>query len=229
MCTPPKTPVVVEAPKDAVERRVTPPLSPRSRLRVTRGEETRMPTAHGDFDAVCYTETNSGLEHLVLTKGDLDTAQAPLARVHSECATGDIFGSRRCDCGEQLQKSLQLIHEADAGLLIYLRGQEGRGIGLNAKLTAYALQDQGRDTIEANEDQGLPVDARRYDAVAHILSDLRVDAVRLLTNNPAKCEALEALGVRVVERVPVLTEPTPENYRYLRTKQDRMGHRLELE
>ena len=229
MCTPPKAPVVVEAPKDAVERRVTPPLSPRSRLRVTRGEETRMPTAHGDFDAVCYTETNSGLEHLVLTRGDVSTAQAPLARVHSECATGDIFGSRRCDCGEQLQKSLQLIAAADAGVLIYLRGQEGRGIGLNAKLTAYALQDQGRDTIEANEDQGLPVDARRYDAVAHILSDLRVDAVRLLTNNPAKCEALEALGVRVAERVPVLTEPTPENYKYLRTKQDRMGHRLELE
>ena len=228
MCTPPKTPVVVEAPKDAVERRVTPPLSPRSRLRVTRGEPTRMPTAHGDFDAVCYTETNSGLEHLVLTKGDLDTAQAPLARVHSECATGDIFGSRRCDCGEQLQKSLQLIHESNAGVLIYLRGQEGRGIGLNAKLTAYALQDQGRDTIEANEDQGLPVDARRYDAVAHILSDLRVDAVRLLTNNPAKCEALEELGIKVVERIPVVTEPNEENYKYLLTKQKRMGHLLGL-
>ena len=108
-----------------------------------------------------------------------------------------------------MQKSLQLIAAADAGVLIYLRGQEGRGIGLNAKLTAYALQDKGRDTIEANEDQGLPVDARRYDAVAHILADLRVDAVRLLTNNPAKCEALEALGVRVAERIPVLTAPTP--------------------
>ena len=181
-------------------------------MRVTRGEETRMPTAHGDFDAVCYTETNSGLEHLVLTKGDVSAAQAPLARVHSECATGDIFGSRRCDCGEQLQKSLQLIAAADAGVLIYLRGQEGRGIGLNAKLTAYALQDQGRDTIEANEDQGLPVDARRYDAVARILADLRVDAVRLADEQPGEVRGPRALGVRVQERVPVLTAPTPENY-----------------
>jgi 3,4-dihydroxy 2-butanone 4-phosphate synthase/GTP cyclohydrolase II len=214
---------------DEIERRVTPPLSPRrDRLRLTRGEQTRMPTAHGNFDAVCYTESSSGLEHLVLTKGDVGRAQAPLVRAHSECATGDIFGSRRCDCGEQLQRSLQLIAASDAGCLIYLRGHEGRGIGLGAKLTAYALQDQGRDTIEANEDQGLPVDGREYDAVARVLNDLNVDAVRLLTNNPAKVEALEALGVKVLKRVPVLTEPTPENYRYLKTKQDRMGHELGL-
>ena len=169
MCTPPKTPVVVEAPKDAVERRVTPPLSPRSRLRVTRGEPTRMPTQHGDFDAVCYTETNSGLEHLVLTKGDLDTAQAPLARVHSECATGDIFGSRRCDCGEQLQKSLQLIHESNAGVLIYLRGQEGRGIGLRFPRLLRSRDDKGADEA-TNADQVLDMYLKQ-DSVKDAVAD----------------------------------------------------------
>ena len=225
MCTPPKTPVVVEAPKDAVERRVTPPLKPR--LRVTRGEETRMPTAHGDFDAVCYTETNSGLEHLVLTKGDVSAAQAPLARVHSECATGDIFGSRRCDCGEQLQRSLELVR-ASGGVLLYLRGHEGRGIGLGEKLKAYGLQDRGRDTIEANTELGHDVDGRDYDAAAAMLRDLGLSEVRLLTNNPAKVQALEDLGITVVERVQIEVTPNEDNIAYLLTKQTRMGHDLNL-
>ena len=155
-------------------------------------------------------------------------AEAPLVRLHSECATGDIFGSRRCDCGEQLKAGLEAIQAAEAGVLIYLRGHEGRGIGLGAKLEAYTLQDEGRDTIEANEDLGHPVDARDYEAGAAILRDLGVSRVRLLTNNPAKCEALEELGIKVVERIPVVTEPNEENYKYLLTKQKRMGHLLGL-
>jgi GTP cyclohydrolase II len=148
-------------------------------------------------------------------------------RVHSECATGDIFGSRRCDCGEQLQRSLELVR-ASGGVLLYLRGHEGRGIGLGAKLRAYALQDRGRDTIEANADQGLPVEARTYGAAAAMLRDLGVDAVRLLTNNPAKCDALAAFGIAVAARVPLVTTPNEDNVAYLRTKQARMGHDLGL-
>ena len=154
--------------------------------------------------------------------------EAPLVRIHSECATGDIFGSRRCDCGEQLERSLADIHAADAGVLLYLRGHEGRGIGLGAKLEAYALQDRGRDTIDANTDLGHPVDARSYEAAAAILRDLGVDRVRLLTNNPEKCDALRDLGIDVVERVPLVTTPNEENYKYLLTKQKRMGHLLDL-
>jgi 3,4-dihydroxy 2-butanone 4-phosphate synthase/GTP cyclohydrolase II len=221
---------------------------------VVRGAVTRMPTAHGLFDAVCYAEPASGVEHIALLAGDVcpgaaaDRARiprpardraaaaapatdprrlAPLVRVHSECATGDIFGSRRCDCGEQLQRSLELVR-ASGGVLLYLRGHEGRGIGLGAKLRAYALQDRGRDTIEANADQGLPVEARTYGAAAAMLRDLGVDAVRLLTNNPAKCDALAAFGIAVAARVPLVTTPNEDNVAYLRTKQARMGHDLGL-
>ena len=152
----------------------------------------------------------------------------PLVRVHSECATGDIFGSKRCDCGEQLQRALRDIHAADAGVLLYLRGHEGRGIGLGAKLQAYGLQDRGRDTVDANTELGHAVDGRDYVGAAAMLRDLGLSEVKLLTNNPAKVEELEKLGVTVVERVPVLTTPNEENYKYLLTKQKRMGHDLGL-
>ena len=157
-----------------------------------------------------------------------DAPPVPLVRVHSECATGDIFGSKRCDCGEQLETALAEVHAAEAGVVLYLRGHEGRGIGLGAKLRAYALQDRGRDTIEANADQGLPVEARTYGAAAAMLRDLGVDAVRLLTNNPAKCDALAAFGIAVAARVPLVTTPNEDNVAYLRTKQARMGHDLGL-
>ena len=229
---------------------------------VDRGTVTRMPTSHGDFDAVVFTESQTGLEHVALLKGPLgesvdadrreiprperrrpqsafpppgaaaagaaEKPPVPLVRVHSECATGDIFGSRRCDCGEQLETALAEVHAAEAGVVLYLRGHEGRGIGLGAKLRAYALQDRGRDTIEANADQGLPVEARTYGAAAAMLRDLGVDAVRLLTNNPAKCDALAAFGISVAARVPLVTTPNEDNVAYLRTKQARMGHDLGL-
>mmetsp|Transcript_16811 Transcript_16811/g.50200 ORF Transcript_16811/g.50200 Transcript_16811/m.50200 type:complete len:235 (+) Transcript_16811:124-828(+) len=227
MCKPPST---LERHVAEVTPPATPPLAdaicaPPPPLRLARGATTRMPTRFGAFEARCYTE-ESGQEHLVLFTGDL--TRSPLARVHSECATGDIFGSRRCDCGEQLHRALAAISEAGAGVLVYVRGHEGRGIGLGAKLEAYALQDAGRDTIEANEELGHPVDARNYGAAAAMLRDLGATSVRLMTNNPRKCDELARLGVAVAERVPLVTEPTADNLRYLRTKQDRMGHDLGL-
>mmetsp|Transcript_23948 Transcript_23948/g.95028 ORF Transcript_23948/g.95028 Transcript_23948/m.95028 type:complete len:602 (-) Transcript_23948:1199-3004(-) len=153
---------------------------------------------------------------------------APLVRIHSECATGDIFSSRRCDCGEQLEIAMADISSEVMGLLLYIRGHEGRGIGLNSKLAAYALQDRGRDTVEANRDQGLPVDARSYAVAAAMLFDLGISQVRLMTNNPSKCDALRRLGINVTERVPLLTAPNAENYDYLLTKQRKMGHILNL-
>ena len=152
----------------------------------------------------------------------------PLVRVHSECATGDIFGSRRCDCGEQLETALAEVHAAEAGVVLYLRGHEGRGIGLGEKLKAYGLQDRGRDTIEANTELGHDVDGRDYDAAAAMLRDLGLSEVRLLTNNPAKVEALEDLGITVVERVQIEVTPHEDNIAYLLTKQTRMGHDLNL-
>jgi 3,4-dihydroxy 2-butanone 4-phosphate synthase/GTP cyclohydrolase II len=149
-----------------------------------------------------------------------------LARVHSECLTGDAFGSLRCDCGPQLDASLRAVVEEGRGVVVYLRGHEGRGIGLAAKLSAYALQDAGRDTVDANLDQGLPADSREYTAAAHVLRDLGVGAVRLLTNNPAKVDGLRAGGADVVDRVPLAIHPAPDNVAYLRTKRDRMGHDL---
>ena len=156
------------------------------------------------------------------------TSTAPLVRIHSECATGDLFGSMRCDCGPQLQRSLVELQKAESGCLVYLRGHEGRGIGLHAKLAAYAIQDAGRDTVEANLDLGHSVDARSYEIAAAVLADLGIDRVRLLTNNPAKCDALTELGIAVEERVPLVTTPNEENYKYLLTKQRKMGHLLGL-
>jgi 3,4-dihydroxy 2-butanone 4-phosphate synthase/GTP cyclohydrolase II len=196
--------------------------------RVERVATSRLPTPYGDFAAYAFESPSDGVQHLALVRGEVTDGTPVLVRVHSECLSGDVFGSRRCDCGEQLQASLRTIAEAGRGVVVYLRGHEGRGIGLASKLRAYALQDQGLDTVDANVRLGLPVDAREYAAAADMLHALGVQQVRLLTNNPGKCSALVAHGLEVVERVPLLTVPTLDNLRYLRTKQTRLGHLLEL-
>lgn len=196
---------------------------------VARSVESRLPTRYGDFHAVGYTGLVDGVEHIALVAGDVtgDKGEDVLVRVHSECLTGDIFGSRRCDCGEQLSTSLDLIAAEGRGVLVYLRGQEGRGIGLVPKLRAYNLQDQGLDTVDANTAQGLPVDSREYSAAAQILRDLGVTSVALLSNNPEKRLDLERHGLPVTRRVPVSLPSNPENEAYLRTKRDRMGHQID--
>ncbi|HJG45285.1 bifunctional 3,4-dihydroxy-2-butanone-4-phosphate synthase/GTP cyclohydrolase II [Corynebacterium variabile] len=196
---------------------------------VTREVETRLPTRHGEFRAVAYRGVVDGVEHMALVVGDpsADDGEDVLVRVHSECLTGDVFGSRRCDCGEQLDAALDRIAESGRGVLVYMRGQEGRGIGLLPKLTAYNLQDRGLDTVDANTAQGLPVDSREYSAAAQILRDLGVRSVALLSNNPAKRLDLEKHGVAVARRVPIDLPSNPENETYLRTKRDRMGHQLD--
>ncbi len=187
---------------------------------------TRLPTSHGEFLAYGYRISIDDSEHIALTLGDLSDPAPVLTRVHSECLTGDVFGSHRCDCGPQLDEAMQRIMEEGRGVIIYLRGHEGRGIGLVAKLQAYALQDSGRDTVDANLDLGLPADARHYGTATQILRDLGVSKVRLLTNNPAKTASLEDFGVTVTERVPLTPRPTDHNLTYLATKRDRMGHDL---
>jgi 3,4-dihydroxy 2-butanone 4-phosphate synthase/GTP cyclohydrolase II len=193
---------------------------------VQRVAETRLPTSHGDFTAYGYRMTTDTSEHIALVYGDITGDVPVLTRVHSECLTGDVFGSRRCDCGPQLDEALQRIVSEGRGVLVYLRGHEGRGIGLVAKLQAYQLQDGGRDTVDANLDLGLPADARHYGAATQILRDLGVGAVRLLTNNPDKVTNLEEYGVTVATRVPLTPRPNDHNIRYLLTKRDRMGHDL---
>lgn len=187
---------------------------------------SRLPTRRGDFTAHAYRSHVDGLEHVALVFGDVRASNAVLTRLHSECLTGDALGSLRCDCGAQLDLALRQITLEGAGVLIYIRGHEGRGIGLGDKIRAYALQDTGRDTVDANVELGLPVDARRYDTAAQILRHLQVKLVRLLSNNPAKIEALEAAGIGVSERVALITPSTPENSRYLSTKALRLGHLL---
>jgi 3,4-dihydroxy 2-butanone 4-phosphate synthase/GTP cyclohydrolase II len=193
---------------------------------VLRVAETRLPTAHGDFTAYGYRITIDDSEHLALVHGDLGDGDDVLTRVHSECLTGDVLGSRRCDCGPQLDEALERIVKEGRGVVVYLRGHEGRGIGLVAKLQAYQLQDGGRDTVDANLDLGLPADARHYGAATQILRDLGVRSVRLLTNNPAKVSSLEDYGVPVSARVPLTPHPNDHNIGYLMTKRDRMGHDL---
>ncbi|MEV6109246.1 bifunctional 3,4-dihydroxy-2-butanone-4-phosphate synthase/GTP cyclohydrolase II [Streptomyces sp. NPDC051940] len=192
---------------------------------VRREAETRLPTAHGTFRAYGYRAFD-GVEHIALVAGDVRGGEDVLVRMHSECLTGDVFGSERCDCGPQLRESLRQVAEAGRGVVIYLRGHEGRGIGLLSKLRAYELQERGRDTLDANLELGLPADARDYAAGAAMLRDLGVHGVRLLTNNPDKGEALERHGVRVVTREAVPAGAGEHNLRYLRTKRDRMGHDL---
>ncbi len=188
---------------------------------IYRSGSARLPTAFGEFTITVYHD-REGKEHLAVRMGDLEGPPA-LVRVHSECLTGDVFGSVRCDCGEQLHAALRYISQEGRGLLLYLR-QEGRGIGLNNKIRAYALQDQGMDTVEANLHLGFPADGRSYAHAAAMLKDLGVHAVRLATNNPEKVKALESAGINVVERVPYQIPARPENYAYLRTKADKMGH-----
>ncbi len=200
----------------------------RHEVHVQRVAQTRLPTRHGDFTAYGYRITIDDSEHLALAYGDLsDAAEVPvLTRVHSECLTGDVLGSLRCDCGPQLDEALERIVAEGRGVVIYLRGHEGRGIGLVAKLQAYALQDGGRDTVDANLDLSLPADARHYGTATQILRDLGVGSVRLLTNNPGKTVDLEDYGVPVVAQVPLTPRPNDHNLAYLLTKRDRMGHDL---
>ena len=185
-----------------------------------------LPTRFGTFEVFVY-DSAERKEHVALTLGAVDDGEPVLVRVHSECLTGDIFGSSRCDCGEQLEHSLRFLREQGRGVLLYLR-QEGRGIGLANKISAYALQEQGLDTVEANLALGLPEDGRDYRVAAEILLDLGVRRARLLTNNPAKVEGLERHGVEVVERLPLRTSPNPSNLGYLRTKREKMGHLLPM-
>jgi len=199
------------------------------RDRFVRGEgETRLPTAYGEFRAVVYENTLDGASHLALTYGDLGGPEPVLVRMHSECLTGEVFGSLRCDCGEQLHAALGAITRAKRGVLVYIR-QEGRGIGLTNKIRAYALQDAGSDTVEANELLGFAPDPRDYGVGAQILIDLGLRRIRLLTNNPAKRVGLEGYGIEVAERVPIEMPPNPENYRYLVTKRHKLGHLLSVE
>jgi GTP cyclohydrolase II len=193
-------------------------------MEVRRITTTRLPTPYGEFAIHGFSECESGQEHVVLSMGDLTAAEPPLVRVHSECLTGEVFGSLRCDCRPQLESAMKRIAAEGRGAIVYMRGHEGRGIGLVQKLRAYAEQDAGRDTIEANAVLGLPIDARRYDAAACMLRALGVDRVRLLTNNPLKMAALAECGIEVIEREASLTHPGPDNEKYLRTKAESMGH-----
>ncbi|XP_050206052.1 bifunctional riboflavin biosynthesis protein RIBA 1, chloroplastic-like [Mercurialis annua] len=183
-----------------------------------------IPTMWGPFKAYCYRSLLDGIEHIAMVKGEIGDGEDILVRVHSECLTGDIFGSARCDCGSQLALAMKQIEEAGRGVLVYLRGHEGRGIGLGHKLRAYTLQDDGRDTVEANEELGLPVDSREYGIGAQILRDVGVHTMRLMTNNPAKYVGLKGYGLAIAGRVPLLTPITTENMRYLETKREKMGH-----
>ena len=186
----------------------------------------KIPTVHGEFAAVGYDSLLDGVEHVALVRGEIGDGKDVLVRVHSECLTGDVFGSRRCDCGPQLDAALAAVAAAGRGVVLYMRGHEGRGIGLMHKLQAYQLQDDGSDTVDANLQLGLPADARDYGTGAQILADLGVRSMRLLSNNPTKRAGLEGYGLEIVGRVPLPTLATPENLRYLKTKRDRMGHDL---
>lgn len=193
---------------------------------VRREAEVSLPTTFGDFTAYGYRSIVDGVEHVALVHGEVGDGEEVLVRMHSECLTGDIFHSLRCDCGPQLHASMERIKEAGRGVVVYLRGHEGRGIGLVSKLRAYELQERGRDTLDANLELGLPADARDYAAGAQILADLGVHSVRLLTNNPDKSAALTRHGIKVSDRESMPTEAGEHNLRYLRTKRDRMGHDL---
>jgi 3,4-dihydroxy 2-butanone 4-phosphate synthase/GTP cyclohydrolase II len=195
---------------------------------VERVAEARIPTRYGDFTAYGYRSTLDGVEHVALVYGDIGDGERVLVRVHSECLTGDVFGSTRCDCGTQLDAAIEACATEGRGVVLYVRGHEGRGVGLMHKLQAYQLQDAGADTVDANLQLGLPADARDYGTGAQILVDLGIRSMRLLTNNPGKRAGLEGYGLQIAERVPLKTMPTADNIAYLRTKQERFGHLLDL-
>jgi len=199
----------------------------RTERQVERVAEARIPTEFGVYTAVGYRALATGAEHIALVYGEIGDGEDVLVRVHSECLTGDVFASLRCDCGPQLQAALHRVVEEGRGVVLYIRGHEGRGIGLLHKLQAYQLQDRGRDTVDANLELGLPADARDYGTGAQILVDLGIRTMRLLTNNPAKRAGLEGYGLAVVGRESLPVRAHPENVRYLRTKRDRMGHLLD--
>jgi 3,4-dihydroxy 2-butanone 4-phosphate synthase/GTP cyclohydrolase II len=191
---------------------------------VERVVEARIPTAHGEFAAIGYRSLVDDRQHIALVKGDIGDGQGVLTRVHSECLTGDVFGSLRCDCGEQLDYALEQVAKEGRGVVLYIRGHEGRGIGLLHKLAAYRLQDEGLDTVDANVNLGLPVDNRDYGVGSQILYDLGVRSMRLLTNNPVKRAAIEGYGLSIEERIPISLPANEENRDYLRAKADRLGH-----
>jgi len=199
----------------------------RTEKQVHRVAEARIPTRHGDFRAIGFASDYDDREHIALVRGEIGDGQDVLLRVHSECLTGDVFGSLRCDCGPQLDAALAAVAREGRGIVLYMRGHEGRGIGLLHKLQAYQLQDGGQDTVDANLSLGLPADARDYGTGAQILIDLGVHTMRLLSNNPAKRAGLEGYGLRVLGREPLPVHSNPENVDYLRTKRDRLGHLIE--
>jgi 3,4-dihydroxy 2-butanone 4-phosphate synthase / GTP cyclohydrolase II len=201
----------------------------RREVLVQRVAEAMLPTEWGDFRAYAYDSTVDGRTHVALVHGDIGDGDKVLTRVHSECLTGDVFGSLRCDCGRQLDAALEQVAEAGRGVVLYMRGHEGRAIGLTHKLRAYELQDRGRDTVEANLELGFKADQRDYGIGAQILVDLGVRSMRLLTNNPDKRAGLEGYGLSIAERIPLQTEPTVHNREYLRTKAEKMGHLLDVE
>jgi 3,4-dihydroxy 2-butanone 4-phosphate synthase/GTP cyclohydrolase II len=196
---------------------------------IHRVGEARIPTPFGEFKALAFQSDADGREHVALTYGEPEGKPGVLVRMHSECLTGDVFGSLRCDCGGQLLDAMRQIAQGGEGVIVYIRGHEGRGIGIRHKLQAYQLQDLGADTVDANLELGFPADARDYGTGAQILVDLGLTTLRLLTNNPAKRAGLEGYGLKVIERVPLETVPTTENLRYLQAKRDRLGHELTLE
>lgn len=196
---------------------------------IRRVSQARIPTVAGNFMACVYESVLDGIEHVALVKGDVAGAESVLVRVHSECLTGDVFGSQRCDCGPQLQLAMDRVAAEGKGVIVYLRGHEGRGIGLGHKMRAYSLQDAGRDTVEANIELGLPVDSREYGIGAQILADLGLTKIRLLTNNPAKYGGLEGYDLTIIERVPLISAVQEHNAAYLHTKREKLGHLLELD
>ncbi|HEX4814433.1 MAG TPA: bifunctional 3,4-dihydroxy-2-butanone-4-phosphate synthase/GTP cyclohydrolase II [Nonomuraea sp.] len=196
----------------------------RAESMVTRVAETRLPNVYGSWRTYGYASALDGGEHLALVYGDLGDGENVLVRAHSECLTGDVFGSLRCDCGVQLDHAMSAVAQEGRGVVVYLRGHEGRGIGLLAKLKAYGLQDNGSDTVDANVELGLPIDAREFSNAGQILADLGVKSVRLLTNNPAKLKGMDGYGIKVLGREPMPVARNPHNERYLRAKRDRLGH-----